>query len=122
MTHTLNADTSQARTARLGSPGVTLEAHRVVVRASKTAAPLQDISLYIPPRSLVALAGPDGAGKTTLLETLAALRHPDSGQVLLDAASLYTFRKAFLPWIGYVSTLNTLHPTLTVLENLATAA
>lgn len=40
---------------------------------------LRDISLAIPPGTILGLLGPNGAGKTTLIKILAGLLRPDSG-------------------------------------------
>jgi branched-chain amino acid transport system ATP-binding protein len=45
---------------------------------------LHDVSLWAPPRSVVALLGANGAGKTTLLRVASGLVAPTSGQLLLD--------------------------------------
>src|SRR4029079_12303919 len=39
-------------------------------------------------RTLVGLLGPNGSGKTTLVRILAGMLHPESGQVVLDGASV----------------------------------
>jgi iron complex transport system ATP-binding protein len=64
---------------------------------------LNDISLSLPRRHLVALVGPNGAGKTTLLRALAGLL-PSDGAIVVggDALSSLTLRQralrfAYLP-------------------------
>jgi branched-chain amino acid transport system ATP-binding protein len=42
---------------------------------------LRDVSIVVPPGTIVALLGPNGAGKTTLLRTAAGLVKPSTGQV-----------------------------------------
>jgi branched-chain amino acid transport system ATP-binding protein len=42
---------------------------------------LRNVSLRVPPRSVVALLGPNGAGKTTLLRVASGLLEPRSGSV-----------------------------------------
>ena len=44
---------------------------------------LRDVNLGIDDREFVAIVGYSGTGKTTLISTLAGLRSPDSGEVLL---------------------------------------
>jgi iron complex transport system ATP-binding protein len=48
----------------------------------------RDLDLALSPGQCVGLLGGNGVGKTTLLHTLAGLRAPLSGQVLLDGAPL----------------------------------
>lgn len=43
-----------------------------------------DLNLDLPPGSRLAILGRNGAGKSTLLATLAGLRAPDAGTLLLD--------------------------------------
>jgi branched-chain amino acid transport system ATP-binding protein len=44
---------------------------------------LSDVSLHVPPRSIVGLVGPNGAGKSTLLGVLSGLVRPNRGTVWL---------------------------------------
>ena len=48
------------------------------------------LSLGVEPGQVWGVLGPNGAGKTTLLHTLAGLRAPRTGQVLLDGQPLAT--------------------------------
>ena len=47
-----------------------------------------DVSFRVPTGGHAGLVGANGVGKTTLLHTLAGLRPPDTGSVLLDGAQL----------------------------------
>lgn len=49
---------------------------------------LDDVSMAVPPGTLVAVLGLNGAGKTTLLRCLAGVAGPDSGEVILDGHPL----------------------------------
>ena len=49
---------------------------------------LKGVSLAPRAGQITAIVGPNGAGKSTLLATLAGLRRPDAGAVLLDGAPL----------------------------------
>ena len=49
---------------------------------------LQDVDLFLPAGSVVAIVGENGAGKTTLVKLLAKLYAPTSGRILIDAVDL----------------------------------
>jgi len=49
---------------------------------------LRDVSLTVPPGSVVALLGPNGAGKTTLLNVASGLLAPDAGAVTLGGSDV----------------------------------
>jgi iron complex transport system ATP-binding protein len=51
------------------------------------------LNLDIRPGQIWGILGPNGAGKTTLLHTLAGLRKPRSGQVLLNGEDLARMRR-----------------------------
>jgi ABC-type multidrug transport system ATPase subunit/pSer/pThr/pTyr-binding forkhead associated (FHA) protein/ABC-type multidrug transport system permease subunit len=75
---------------------------------------LRPTDLSIAPGEFVALIGASGSGKTTLLKTLAGVRPPTSGQVLVgtDPVDLR------LTEVGYVPQSDVLHDRLTVRETL----
>ncbi|MGH8282430.1 MAG: ATP-binding cassette domain-containing protein, partial [Gammaproteobacteria bacterium] len=50
----------------------------------------QDFDLTLQPDMCLGLLGGNGVGKTTLLNTLAGLRAPDNGEILLDGLLLRT--------------------------------
>ncbi|MCH8544909.1 MAG: ABC transporter ATP-binding protein [Alcanivorax sp.] len=54
------------------------------------------LNLHIAPGQVWGVLGPNGAGKTTLLHTLAGLRPPRGGTVLLDKAPLPRWRRRAL--------------------------
>ncbi|HLH74116.1 MAG TPA: ABC transporter ATP-binding protein [Chloroflexota bacterium] len=55
---------------------------------------LKGVTFTILKGELVAVTGPSGAGKSTLLQILLRLRHPDSGEYLVDRKGASTFRTA----------------------------
>jgi molybdate transport system ATP-binding protein len=73
--------------------------------------------------SMTALFGPSGVGKTTLLETIAGLRRPARGEIVVDDAVLYSSSGGiFLPperrRVGYVPQDALLFPHLSVASNI----
>ncbi|HEY6740057.1 MAG TPA: ATP-binding cassette domain-containing protein, partial [Actinopolymorphaceae bacterium] len=55
---------------------------------------LDDVSLDLPARSVVAVIGENGAGKSTMVQLLAALLRPTAGRVLVDGIDLATIDPA----------------------------
>ena len=49
---------------------------------------LDDVSLRLPDKKLVAITGPNGGGKTTLAKIIAGLIRPDSGRVLMNGEGI----------------------------------
>jgi branched-chain amino acid transport system ATP-binding protein len=47
-----------------------------------------NVSLTVPPSSIVGLVGPNGAGKSTLFSVLSGLRRPNTGTVHLDGVDV----------------------------------
>lgn len=49
---------------------------------------LQDVSVGIPPKGIVAVIGANGAGKSTLLKSIVGLVKPSAGTILLDGQDI----------------------------------
>jgi putative ABC transport system ATP-binding protein len=85
---------------------------------------LSDVSLDVPARQFLAVAGPSGSGKSTLLGLIAGLDRPTAGRITvgevevtaLGEDELARFRR---DTVGYVFQSFHLIPTLTALENVA---
>lgn len=81
---------------------------------------LREVSLRVPPASVVALLGPNGAGKTTLLRVASGHLPPAAGQVLVDGRDMTRSRPERLARAGvcHVPEGRGVFPSLTVEENL----
>ncbi|MFD0065109.1 ABC transporter ATP-binding protein [Streptomyces sp. NPDC056690] len=81
---------------------------------------LRDVSLWLPPQSVVALLGTNGAGKTTLLRVASGLLPPASGRLSVDGEDLTGKRPHTLARNGvcHVPEGRGVFPTLTVKENI----
>ena len=84
---------------------------------------LDNISLEIPDKQMVAIVGPSGSGKSTLLGLMAGLDRPTAGSIVLDEAELTTMSESALARfrrakIGYIFQSFHLIPTLTALANV----
>lgn len=69
---------------------------RHIYKSFQGYAVLEDVSLSISPREVVALIGANGAGKTTLLEILRQELKPDAGSVQTSGAIGYVPQEAVL--------------------------
>jgi putative ABC transport system ATP-binding protein len=84
---------------------------------------LDDVTLEIPAKQMVAIVGPSGSGKSTLLGLIAGLDRPTSGVITLNGLDitqmsegpLARYRRA---QVGYIFQSFHLIPTLTALENV----
>jgi putative ABC transport system ATP-binding protein len=85
---------------------------------------LTDITLEVPARQFVAIAGASGSGKSTLLGLMAGLDRPTTGHVTVRGVEITSLGEDDLArfrrdTIGYVFQSFHLIPTLTALENVA---
>jgi ATP-binding cassette subfamily B protein len=52
---------------------------------------LNDVNLYLPPGSVVAVVGENGAGKSTIVKLLGRMYEPSAGRITIDGADLAKF-------------------------------
>jgi branched-chain amino acid transport system ATP-binding protein len=85
---------------------------------------LDDISLEIHPREIVAVIGPNGAGKTTLFNCLTGFIPPDHGSIQFQGRSILGLKPYEICRLGIVRTFQIVKPflELTVLDNVIVAA
>jgi ABC-2 type transport system ATP-binding protein len=95
---------------------------RKLVKRYGTKTALAGIDLELAKPEIVGVVGPDGAGKTTLLRTLAGLLEIEAEEATVLGADLRDDVRALKRRIGYVPQVFSLHPTLTIDENLAFTA
>ncbi|WP_028639229.1 thiol reductant ABC exporter subunit CydD [Nocardioides sp. URHA0032] len=62
-------------------PGALRVEHVTVLRPGRAVPALEDVSLDVPDRGVLAITGPSGSGKSTLLAVLAGLLEPTGGTV-----------------------------------------
>jgi branched-chain amino acid transport system ATP-binding protein len=81
---------------------------------------LRDVSLQVPPSSVVAIIGPNGAGKTTCLRTAAGLLRPRHGQIHFDGRDVTRQDAAARAGQGMclIPEGHGVFPSLTVRENI----
>jgi iron(III) transport system ATP-binding protein len=91
---------------------------RFVHGAKGEVAAVSDVSLEIPPGTLMTLLGPSGCGKTTCLRMVAGFVVPEAGRIWIgdrDVTGLAANHRN----IGFVFQNYALFPHLTVFENVA---
>jgi ATP-binding cassette, subfamily C, bacterial CydD len=72
--------------ASRSAPGVALQS--VTVRfAGRPRPALSDVSVLVPPRTVLGVAGPSGSGKSTLLKVAGGWLRPSEGRMLIDETS-----------------------------------
>jgi putative ABC transport system ATP-binding protein len=85
---------------------------------------LNDVSLEVPAKQMVAIVGPSGSGKSTLLGLIAGLDSPTHGSIVVDGVEITALSESEMARyrrqkIGYIFQSFHLIPTLTALENVA---
>ncbi len=85
---------------------------------------LDDVSLHVESRELLAIMGPSGSGKSTLLHVAGGLERPTSGRVVLSGHDLGSLSRAELSLVlrrrvGFVFQAVNLLASLTAAENVA---
>lgn len=85
---------------------------------------VDQVSLNIPDKALVALLGPSGSGKTTLLRLIAGLEIPDTGTITMNGR-LVSSSDCMVPpserSVGFVFQSAALWPHMTVADNIGFA-
>jgi ATP-binding cassette subfamily C protein CydD len=72
--------------ASRSAPGVAL--HDVTIRFTGRPRPaLSDVSVFVPPRTVLGVAGPSGSGKSTLLKVAGGWLRPSEGRILIGGTS-----------------------------------
>jgi branched-chain amino acid transport system ATP-binding protein len=81
---------------------------------------LRDVTVDVPPATVVALLGPNGAGKTTLLRVASGTIAPSAGQVVLDGEDVTGRSPSRRASRGlcHIPEGRGIFPSLTVRENL----
>ena len=81
---------------------------------------LRDVSLSVPPGSVVALLGPNGAGKSTTMRMASGLLRPSAGRVLLDGNDVTAVSPSRRARRGvcHIMEGRSIFPSLSVRENL----
>jgi putative spermidine/putrescine transport system ATP-binding protein len=105
-----------AQRERVGEAAAGLVLAGLVKRFGSVRA-VDDVSLEIPPGTLVSFLGPSGCGKTTLLRMIAGLERPTAGTIVLDGTDV-TRRPAHQRDIGMVFQSLALFPHLDVARNI----
>jgi branched-chain amino acid transport system ATP-binding protein len=85
---------------------------------------LDQVSLAVPERGIVAIVGANGAGKSSLIRTIAGIERPRAGTIRFKGRDIagWPSHKVCDLGIGQVAEGRQIFPSLTVAENLAVGA
>jgi ABC-2 type transport system ATP-binding protein len=97
------------------APAVAMD--RATMRFGDTVA-VDEISLTVPPGTILGLIGPSGAGKTTTVRMLTGALAPSDGTVRVLGEDPRTFQRRTRQRIGYMPQLFSLYPDLSARENV----
>ena len=79
---------------------------------------VEDVSLDVPPGTILGVIGPSGAGKTTVIRMLTGALAPSTGTVRVLGEDPRHFRRRTRERIGYMPQLFSLYPELSARENV----
>lgn len=84
---------------------------------------LDDVSLHVRPREILAIIGPNGAGKTSLLNCISNFYKPSSGRILFNGHDLTRVPPHRIASLGIARTFQNiaLYTGLSTLDNLMAA-
>jgi D-xylose transport system ATP-binding protein len=105
------------RSAASSQPEPLLEARNVTKRFGAVRA-LDDVSLTLHGREVLALLGDNGAGKSTLIKIMSGVHQPDEGELLMDSAAI-ALRS---PTDARAAGIETVYQDLGLFDNLSVAA
>ncbi|HEU4673757.1 MAG TPA: ABC transporter ATP-binding protein [Candidatus Limnocylindrales bacterium] len=77
-----------------------------------------DVSLAVPPATILGVVGPSGAGKTTMIRLMTGALGPTGGSVRVLGERPSHFRRATRERVGYMPQSFSLYPELTAAENV----
>jgi branched-chain amino acid transport system ATP-binding protein len=81
---------------------------------------VNDVSFFIPRRSIVSIIGPNGAGKTTFFNMLTGLYKPSTGRISFEGADITRTRPDLITKAGVARTFQNIRlwGTMSALENV----